>query len=364
MEATVIASITILLGLALMFISFGWSQVFVYDLGKKTDEHVQSFRSLLVIESINYTETSKEIIIRNVSKWRISLTTIEVEILRNNELTSRVHERVDLAKDESAHLPIPVACVRGENLTIRVKYIPTALLEKGFPILVAEQNFTCPISTVSAKCNLPSKWALIDVVDPVTTPSGDLSQIYPIIWIRSPLGSIVDEETIVLHIQGREGASSGGSLVSIPSTEQVPIRISDNDVKPPYKITFESRNVFLIPRSFDLGAFIEEDKAKIHVSGVSLVWRRSDMVAEALIIELGISKPGDYKIKIILEIEDCNAETSYFEYDYTTKSGVNWDFVYVELQEDFKVTDIYALRTIIVEQDQSTLEGEIGNVSK
>lgn len=346
-EAVVISAITVTLGFALLFIASGWAQVFMLDLTEKTDEYVQSFRSLLLVENINYTESKREVIVRNVSKWDISLTIKEIEILENGMVIKRIHEHVTLERSEYANLPLPVDCEHGKDLTIRIKYIPTALFEKSYPIFVTERNFTCPISKISTICELPSRWVFVDVVDPVTSPSGEFSEIYPIVWVRAPLSSSTGEEYLELNIRGEVGDSSGSSLIEFPSLEKIPIKIWNRELRPPYDIILED---IFFPKKFEFGGFVEDNEVRIHVSGITLIWRLEDMIIEGLIIELGILDFGRYSM--FLAFRDCNGG-SLFSYvtslDYTGNLVDNggWDFIYVDITREFKITDIYSLELSI-----------------
>lgn len=350
-EAVFISSVTILLGLALIFLASEWAQISIYDLTQKTNEYVQSFRSLLVAEVIKYTESGGEVRLRNVSKWNISLTVTEIEALRDDGVVGRLRKNVLLAKDEATSLPLPVECKRGRNIVTRIKYIPTALSERNLPPLTIEVNFTCPISTVPTMCSFPEGWALIDVVDLITTLSGELSQVYPFIWIRAPLSSIEGDESINVEVRGQEGSYSGSFPIRLPGAERIPLKISNEGIKPPYNITLKGPSYTPIPRDFTLGAFVEEDEVKAHISGITLLWRPEDKIAEGLLIEMGVFAPGNYTIKV--SVEDCNGNdllTLMKFYSYTGDRGV-WDFLYVEFKEELKVTDIYSIRTLITKEN-------------
>jgi len=348
-EATFISAITILLGFVLISLASGWAQVSIHDLTRKTDEYVQSFRALLAVELINYTEAGAEIRVRNVSKWDISLSIVGIDVLKNDKVIGSFHANISLAKNDDAKFLIPVDCRRGESLAFRIKYASTAFLERALFPLVIEVNSTCPISIIPKRCDLPEKWALIDVIDLITTPSGEISQTYPYIWVRAPLSSTIGEESLNIHVYGHEGFSSKSFLIGVPSTERIPLKISGEDMKPPYDIVLEGAGLSYIPNSFRLGGFVDENGVvEIHVSGITLLWGPEDKVAEGVIIELGVTGPGNYIIKV--NIEDCNGDdllTRDMPYSYTdTKSG--WDFVYVKFVGELKVTDIYWIETSIV----------------
>ena len=348
-EAAFISAITTLLGFVLIFLASGWAQVSLHDITRKTDEYVQSFRALLAVELINYTEAGAEIRVRNVSKWDISLTIVGIDVLKDGEVIDSFYENISLAKNDDAKFPIPVDCKRGESLAFRIKYAPTAFLERALPPLVIEANFTCPISIIPNRCSLPEKWTLIDVIDLITTPSGEISQTYPYIWVKAPLSSTIGEERLNIHVYGREGSSSKSFLIGVPSTERIPLKISGEDVKPPYDIVLEAAGLYYIPNSFRLGGFVDENGVvEIHVSGITLLWSPEDKVAEGVIVELGATGPGSYIIKV--NIEDCKGDvllTREIPYSYKDiKSG--WDFIYVGFAREFKATDIYRIETSIV----------------
>lgn len=349
-EAAFISSVTVILGLVLVFLASGWAQVFMHDLGQKTDEHVQSFRSLLVAEAIKYAESGVEIRLRNVSKWNISLTIMEMEVLKDNKLIGRFPEDIVMWKDEAASLPVPVDCERGRNMTARIKYAPTALSGKGLQPLVIEVNFTCPISNVPHTCNLPEEWALIDVVDLITTPSGEISQRYPFIWIRAPLSSAAGDKSISVQIHGQEGGFLGSFPMRLPSANQIPLKISGEGIRPPYSIVLDGPSYTPIPRNFVFGAFIEKDEIEAHVSGMILLWRPEDKIAEGLIIELGALAPGDYTLRV--KVEDCNGvDLLTLEKIYNpTSDGRVWDLIYVKFSKELKVTDIYSIKMSIIRE--------------
>lgn len=346
-EAAFISSITVLLGFVLIFLASGWAQISMHDLAQKTNEHIQSFRSLLVVELVKYSESGVEIKVRNVSKWNASLKIVEVEVLRDGEIMSQLPENVVLAKDEAASLPIPVDCKRGRALTTRIKYMPLALSERGLPPLVLEFNFTCPISTIPVACNIPEEWAIIDLIDPVTRLSGELSKEYPFIWIRAPLGSMKGDKSVSVLMRGREGGYAGNFFMRFPSAEQMAIRISGENLRPPYTIVLESSSITLIPRNFMLGALVEDNEAKAHVSGVTILWRPEDKIAEGAIVELGVLAPGDYVIRI--NLKDCHGDELLALRKYYSSTGERgtWDFLYVRFTEEIKITDIYSVEVSV-----------------
>lgn len=347
-EATFISSITILLGLVLIFLASGWAQASMHDLTKETDKHVQSFRSLLAVELINYTEAGGEIRLRNVSKWNISLMIKEIEVLKDGEVIGQFPENAFIAKNEVTSLPIPIDCKRGESLTLRIKYVPAALSERNLPPLVIEVNSTCLISTVPLTCSLPERWAFIDVIDPITTLSGELSKAYPFTWIRVPLSPATGDENLNINVHGREGASSDSFHIKVPNAEQLPLRISSKDIEPPYNITLEGTDLFYIPRNVRLGGLVDGDEVKVHVSGITLLWRPEDRIVEGIIIELGVLNPGSYIIK--LSLENCNGDDLLaLEMLYSCSGNEGgWDFIYMEFIKEVKLTDIHSIKTSII----------------
>lgn len=343
-EAAFISSITILLGFVLIFLASGWAQISLNDLTKKADEHIQSFRSLLAIEAIRYTESDVEIRLRNISKWNISLTIMEIEALMDGKVVGKFSKNVSLARGEATSLPIPADCKYGKNMIARIKYIPTALSEKDLPPLAIEFDFMCPISTIPPVCNVPEEWSFIDIMNPITTLSGEISQEYSYIWIRTPLSSMSGDRDIKVQIYGQEGSYSGSSTIRFPSAEQTPLKISGEGVKPPYNITFTGS--YYIPRSFLLGALVEEKEVKAHVSGITILWRPEDKIAEGLIIELGVFAPGDYVLRV--SIEDCHGyELLTLEKPFSYEKR-GWILLHIEFTEEFKVTDMYTIKTSII----------------
>ncbi|MCX8193474.1 MAG: hypothetical protein N3G77_06670 [Nitrososphaeria archaeon] len=354
-EAVIVSSLTIVLGIVLMLTASGWAQIMIHDMTSVTDRHVQSFRSLLVVENINYTESVKEAIIRNVSEWDIELTIVEAGVSRKDIVISRLSPFITLRKNESASIPIVVDCKRGDTYTFWVKYIPTQSIGKGFTVLDTVRNFTCPISIVSSRCSLPGRWAFVDVVDPITTLSGFFSQTYPYIWIRALKSSTTGREVLNLHIHSQEGVFSESTEIKLLDSEQTPVRISNIDIKPPYNITLEGSSVFFLPTRIEFSTYVEGDKTKIHVSGMNILWRPEDLIAEGIIIELGIFDPGDYterNINVGVNVKDCNGRSLFseiVEYKYTSEVGNkgDWDSIYVEFTDEFKITDIYHVETTI-----------------
>lgn len=344
-EVTVVATITILLGLALMYVTSGWVQSSMLDLTRETDEYIQSFRSLLVIENINYTEKGATIFVRNVSKWNISLTILEIQLLRGRNLVGTTSPATIIVKDKSANLPAPICenCKYGETLTYKIKYIPTALAEMRHPILIAERNFTNPFSILYGHCELQDEWILIDMINPVTTLSGEFSQTYPIIWIRAPLSSAPGKQSLSIGVYGQGISTSGSAAIDFPSLRQQFLYIPHEEVKPPYNITLETSEANVVPVKWVFDGLVEDEEVKIHVSGIFLLWRPEDKVVVAIILELAVKEQGDYYISI--KLSDCNNIPLFIKgFSYT---GAGWSSEYIKVSGEFKITDVYQVETSI-----------------
>ncbi|MEM0011322.1 MAG: hypothetical protein QXT84_06490, partial [Candidatus Bathyarchaeia archaeon] len=153
---------------------------------------------------------------------------------------------------------------------------------------------------------------------------------------------------------GQEGGFSGSFPMRLPSADQIPLKISGEGIKPPYSIVLDGPSYTPIPRNFVFGAFIEKDEIEAHVSGMILLWRPEDKIAEGLIIELGTLAPGKYTLRV--SVEDCNGGDLFItpedeepSYSYTGDGKV-WTLIYIRFPKEFKVTDIYAIKTSITRE--------------
>lgn len=362
-ETALISSLTLVLGIIVMLAASGWAQVTAHDITEKTDIHLQSLRSLLVVEYVKYSEDGGEAFVRNISKWDIRLKVVEAGISRGGQT---IHSRplsLVLGRGESARIPIGLACVYNVDYTFWVKYVPAHLPEWGKQPLLAERNFTCPLSNVRPRCSLPASWAFLDVVDPITVPEGGFYQELPFVWVRAPVGSFQPGGQIHLKIFGRGWESSGAKEIKAPSSEMLPVLVSGHGVGPPRIIVPEGQDVYLIPSRLELGAYVRDGDALVHVSGVFVEWRPSDLVAEAVVLELGVARhpAGEVGIySVTIRLRDCEGRTLFSDaIERTEYREEGWHYLRFKITgtgsrevegpaiKEFKVTDIHSISVVI-----------------
>lgn len=371
-EITIIASLTLVLGLFLLGISAGLFSNATLDLTKETDKNIQELRSQLLLEAVNYTLINDVerafIIVRNIAKQQISLTVTKIDLysVSRDEVRGEIVYKyrgsipatfgnlTKLSIGESKVLEAPTCpqCERGIELIYKVWYIPSNFYDENDPfkhigeMMYTQASIIKPVGSVAPPiCPLPENWVLIDKVDPVTIV--DLGEMHPVnrVYIKPAFASRVTELDLFVKIQeingGREGYGHARTLV--PTYNDVPIVGQYAGLQVPFTVTIYS-DWSTIPSTW----FFDGIPGKIHVSGATLLWLERGRVVYSVMIELGAGSIGNYEVSVALK--DCNRNVIAKGFvKVKVIEGMRTITTFIDLDKMVKFDQIYYIETSIKE---------------
>lgn len=328
-EVTIIASITLVLGLFLLGISTGLFFNTTLDLTKETDKGVQKLRGLLLIEAINYTLTDNVeralVVVRNIAKQPIDLTVTKIDLYsvsRNEASGETIYKyqgsiprttfgnlsKLGIGKSETLEAPTCPGCRMGTELIYRVWYVPSSLYDEKDPfkyvseMTYAQASIIKPVGEAAPlACPLPQDWVLVDKVDPITIV--ELGEMHPVnkVYIKPAFASYATYLDVFVSVQEVGGGRGGYGFgrIPVPAYNDIPISGEYAGARAPFTITISS-DWSMIPGVWYFDGLYGE----IHVSGITLLWLERGRVVYSVMVELGAGSSGNYEVLVTLK--DCN----------------------------------------------------------
>lgn len=366
-EIIVISSIVLALGIFLIYVANNWFFGSTIEATEKVDKNVHIIRSALTIEQIiyDYNRNKANLTVRNVAKGNLNLKIIAVELLsEDGRLYGRSpHLNYVLRPGESKNIdetvvPTCIDCHRGDVLRYRVWYAPEKHAGDQFSIpgeaIFVESSFIYAGGEINLACPLPQNdnYLLIGIVDPVLSTDGVFSSgEVRIKLVRPAFVQVPSIISLKIDVMGlRDNLQGSGILenVQVSEVNYVTVKGYYRGIRVPLKITVESHGTKIIQKEWIMGG----DPNRAYVSGISLLWRETDYMVYAVIVDIG-AKPltEDLSVKVSVRIKDCNS-TIIGEVDARERipAGMDVDLpVFINLHEAVRFDQIYFVEANIVE---------------
>ncbi|MCX8188039.1 MAG: hypothetical protein N3F65_05485 [Nitrososphaeria archaeon] len=366
-EVTVISGVVLALGIFLIYVANNWYFSSTIETADEVDENVQLIRSALAIDKItyNYTDNTANITIRNVARYGPNLKIIAVEVL---SMDGRPYSRLSLSDlnyilgpgehKDLDKVPACTSCHKGDILRFRIWYVPEKHAGDQFSIpgeaIFVESSFIYAGGEINLACPLPQNdnYLLIGIVDPVLSTDGVFSSgEVRIKLVRPAFVQVPSNISLKIDVTGlRDNLQGSGILenVQVSEVNYVTIRGDYRGIRVPLKITVESHGTEIIQKEWIMGG----DPNRAYVSGISLLWRETDYMVYAVIVDIG-AKPltEDLSVKVSIRIKDCDSNI-IGEVDARERipAGMDVDLpVFINLHEAVRFDQIYLVEANIVE---------------
>ncbi|MDW8021740.1 MAG: hypothetical protein RMI78_03810 [Nitrososphaerota archaeon] len=368
-EVTVISGVVLALGIFLIYVANNWYFSSTIETADEVDENVQLIRSALAIEKItyNYTDNTADITIRNVARDGPNLKIIAVEVL---SMDGRPYSRLSLSDlnyilgpgehKDLDKVPACTSCHKGDILRFRIWYVPEKHAGDQFSIpgeaIFVESSFIYAGGEINLACPLPQNdnYLLIGIVDPVLSTDGVFSSgEVRIKLVRPAFVQVPSNISLKIDVTGlRDNLQGSGILenVQVSEVNYVTVRGDYRGIRVPLKITVNPLNdeTKIIQEGWIMGG----DPNRAYVSGISLLWRETDYMVYAVIVDIG-AKPltEDLSVKVSVRIKDCKGNI-VGEVDARERipAGMDVDLpVFINLHEAVRFDQIYFVEANIVE---------------
>ena len=387
-STTILASVTVALGILLIAVSFNWFGASSTDLTEKTDRAIHLVRTsgMLVFEMVKYPldVDERSVTLRNVAT--VDLCVVRLELIRADGSIGGQYPAPpqrwlrcggaggfdpipprDSLVITGSQLPDCPECFFAERVKLRVWYIARNIYNQDDPEVSADE-----MQFVEALIIYPGLASPEVCIPPEGTPAVFLASVDPLTRAADPPGEIPSARYDKLYVSLRHanplvstpqtftfkfaGSDSSGILTGdlrVDTSSEQAVGGPMDSIRAPFWVMASSETYTVIPNEFYFGAYNDPSAGLVHVSGIGLItqyitWIGSYPIVTTVVVELAKQNfDVDATVPIKVQLIDCKGNVlADVSRAVRVPAGIEFDRFFIDLPLS---SPILAFKVYVVE---------------
>ncbi|RLG07778.1 MAG: hypothetical protein DRN68_04895 [Thaumarchaeota archaeon] len=350
--AIIITSMVVAIGLFIYGISLSWFGISAGEAASDIGGLAAMVRASLIVESGNLTGNQTVLRLRNIGKFPVIVTKLDVYKLSSSQdlifvasqPSSGFANITKINPDEVESLTVPtcITCEAGDIAVYKVTYLAQALFNPDHPEENAQHSRVaeyCMAFTgmASRRCEIPSSnWIWMDISDPLQyLGTGRLGDEYGVRFVKADTSTNVN---VVVQIRELSGAHRNYTSPPITLHSQYYaiqyINIPELGFIPPFEVIVTVQGWTVIQYRWVHGG-----SSSAFANTISIVWTEYDEMAHGVWVSVGTNS--DRTVTVHVTIKDCDGIVVATGSSTEHVEGYSPEDIYVEFDNPVNIWDLY-----------------------